>query len=175
MFSGRKGVYGILLSWAVVLAAVHGEAATPAPVKLAVFTFELDDFSAAISTGGENPTDAAQLDLVTEEVRKLLAQSGRYELIAVESVDSAAAKTHTLRDCNGCDAPLALKLGAEQSFVGVVKRISRMEYQVRFQLRDARTGAVVAEGDTGLRMGAMDSWNRGALRLVKDRLLRNPA
>ena len=58
------------------------------------------------------------------------------ELVPVDGT----AKTHTLRDCNGCDAPLALKLGAAQSFVGVVKRISRTEYQVRFQLRDARTG-----------------------------------
>ena len=56
----------------------------------------------------------------------------------------------------------------------MVKRISRTEYQVRFQLRDAKTGAIIAEADSGLRMGAMDSWNRGALRLIKDRLLRNP-
>jgi len=68
-----------------------------------------------------------------------------------------------------------LKLGAEQSFVGVVRRISRTEYIVRFQVRDARTGAVVADGNSGLRMGAVDSWSRGAVRLVKDRLLESPA
>ena len=63
------------------------------------------------------------------------------------------------------------RLGAEQSFVGVVRRISRTEYTVRFEIRDARTGAVVSAGDSGLRMGADYSWNRGATRLIKDRLL----
>jgi Tol biopolymer transport system component len=139
------------------------------PVKLAVFPFELDDFSAAISTGNPDPADTAELARVTGDVRKLLQESGRYDLVAV-----AGAAAKSLRDCNGCDAPLAKELGAEQSFVGVVKRISRAEYQVHFQLRDAATGALIAEADTGLRMGAMDSWNRGAQRLVKDRLLKNP-
>jgi hypothetical protein len=52
-----------------------------------------------------------------------------------------------------------------------VKRISRTEYTVRFQIRDTRTGAVVANEDSGLRMGADDSWNRGTARPIKDRLL----
>jgi hypothetical protein len=76
-----------------------------------------------------------------------------------------------LRDCNGCDAALALGLGAEQSFVGVVRRISRTEYTVRFQIRDAKTGTVLADENSGLRMGADYSWSRGARRLVLDRLL----
>jgi hypothetical protein len=174
MLMWRRGVQGLVLACAAACMVLAGAAATAAPVKLAVFAFELDDFSPALSIGEENPADAARLASVTEDVRKALAQSGRYELVAVDGVDAPAAKTRSLRDCNGCEAPLALALGAEQSFVGIVKRISRTEYQVRFLLRDARTGAIIAEADTGLRMGAMDSWNRGALRLVKDRLLKNP-
>ena len=166
MFLLWRGVLGVLLAGIVAGMAMG---ATP-PVRLALFTFELDDFSAALSNGSADPADTAALARVTADVRKLLAESGRYDLVAV--ADNAGK---SLRDCNGCDAPLALERGAEQSFVGVVKRISRTEYQVRFQLRDARTGAVIAEADTGLRMGAMDSWNRGALRLVKDRLLKDPA
>ena len=163
-----KAAATILLALSQAAVPAHAET----PVKLAVFTFELDDFSAAMSSGG--PADADELARVTDKVRDLFKQSGRYDPIAVEAADAPAAKTHDLRDCNGCEAPLALQLGAEQSFVGVVKRISRAEYQVRFQLRDAQSGAVIAEADSGLRMGAMDSWWRGAVRLVKDRLLRNP-
>ena len=166
----RRQFLASSLLW-TVLQLAPAEAATPPPIKLALFAFELDDFSPAASATGEAAPDAAQLASITQDVRKLLADSGRYQLVDVDTVDAAAAKTHTLRDCNGCDAALALKLGAEQSFVGVVKRISRMEYQVRFQVRDAQTGAVVTEADTGLRMGALDSWGRGAKRLVKDRLL----
>jgi len=38
--------------------------------------------------------------------------------------------------------------------VGVIGRVSRTEYTVSFRLRDARTGAIVAGADSGLRMGA---------------------
>ena len=60
-----------------------------------------------------------------------------------------------------------LKLGADQSFVGVVTRISRTEYVVRFQIRDARTGAPIIARQSDLRIGADHSWNRGAVSLIK--------
>ena len=152
---------------AALLATCPAKAASP--VKLALFDFELEDFTDR--PVGETPSDSEQLRRVTDEVRELLAQSGRYSLIDVGGADAAVAKKHALRDCNGCDADIALKLGAEQSFIGVVKRISRTEYTIRFQIRDAPTGAVVATEDSGLRMGADYSWSRGASRLIKDRLL----
>jgi hypothetical protein len=76
-----------------------------------------------------------------------------------------------LRNCDGCDAGIALKLGADQSLVGIVTRISMTDYAVTFKLRDARTGALVAVEQTDLRMGANHSWNRGAAWLIKNRLL----
>jgi hypothetical protein len=147
--------------------------AAAAPIKLAIFDFELEDFSPSASSAEVTSSDAAQLSNVTERVRQLFAQSGRYAVIDVESVEAPAVRARTLRDCNGCDAEIALKLGAEQSLVGVVSRISRTEYVVKFQVRDTRTGAVVAAADSGLRMGADYSWSRGATRLIEDRLLQS--
>ncbi len=160
---------------AALLAALPASAATSAPITLAIFDFELEDFSAGASSPGETPSDTEQLARVTDEVRHLFAGSGRYRLVDVSTADTPAAKAHTLRDCDGCEATIALRLGADQSLLGVVRRISRMEYIVRFQIRDARTGAVVSAGDSGLRMGANYSWNRGAARLIKDRLLESRA
>ena len=153
------------------LLTIFATGAASAPVPLAIFDFELEDFSAAAA--GTDSADAAHLAKVNETVRQLFAQSGRYELIDVSSVDAPAVRDHTLRDCNGCDADIALKLGAEQSLIGVVSRISRTEYVVKFHLRDARTGAVIVSGDSGLRMGADYSWSRGAARLLEDRVLEN--
>jgi len=163
----RTGKIAALVSGLLVTFAA-GAAAEP--IKLALFDFELEDFSAAESPG-TTAADATQLANVTQTVRQLIAQSGRYELIDVGNVDAPAVKTHTLRDCDGCDAGIALNLGAQQSLVGVVSRISRTEYVVRFQVRDTQTGNVVAAADSGLRMGADYSWSRGAARLVKDQLL----
>jgi hypothetical protein len=146
---------------------------TPAPITLAMFDFELEDTSAAAESTGPTASDATALTDVTEAVRKLLTESGRYQLIDGRSASEKAAKTHGLHDCGGCDAAIAQGLGADQSLVGVIRRVSRTEYTIRFEIRDAKTGAVVANADSGLRMGANYSWSRGAVRLVRDRLLDN--
>lgn len=139
---------------------------TPAPVALAVFDFELEDTTAA-SAGASAASDASYLAEVTAGVREELSRSGRYRIVDV----GGEAKARALRDCGGCEAGIAQKLGADQSLIGVVRRVSRTEYTLGFQVRDARTGAVLARGDSGLRMGADYSWKRGAVRLVSDRLI----
>ncbi|SFK11155.1 DUF3280 domain-containing protein [Bradyrhizobium sp. cf659] len=143
---------------------------TQAPVALAVFEFELEDTTAA-SMGASASSDASYLAEVTGSVREALGRSGRYRLVEVSGADEQAVKAHALRDCNGCEAAIAQKLGADQSLIGVVRRVSRTEYTLGFQVRDARTGAVVSRGDSGLRLGADYSWKRGAVRLVSERLV----
>ena len=144
--------------------------ATPAPVALAVFDFELEDTTAA-SAGASAASDASYLAEVTGGVRDVLGQSGRYRIVDVGGASGEAVKARALRDCGGCEAGIAKELGADQSLIGVVRRVSRTEYTLGFQVRDARTGAVLARGDSGLRLGADYSWKRGAVRLVKDRLI----
>lgn len=156
-----------------LLAAHPAGAATPQPTRIAVFDFELEDYSAGAAFAG-SPSDVAHLARVTDEVRQLLARSGRYSLVDVAAAEAEPAKAGTLRQCDGCDADIARQLGADQSLVGVVRRITRTEYVVRFQIRDAATGAVVAAANSGLNMGADYSWNRGAVRLVRNRVLESP-
>jgi hypothetical protein len=146
-------------------------ATAPAPIQIAVFDFELEDMSAAGSADSVAAPDAGYLADVTKGVRDLFAQSGRYHVVEAGTANADTVSKHDLRDCDGCDAGIAKELGADQSLVGVVRRISRTEYLVRFQIRDSRTGAVISNGDSGLRMGANYSWSRGAVRLVRDRVL----
>ncbi len=146
-------------------------AATTAPIALAVFDFELEDTSVA-ATASLAVSDEMHLAEVTSGVREVLKQSGRYRLIDLCRTNADAAKTRNLRDCGGCETVIAQQLGADQSLIGVVRRVSRTEYTIGFQIRDARTGAVVSKGDSGLRMGADYSWKRGAVRLLADRLIK---
>jgi hypothetical protein len=147
---------------------------TPAPIALAVFEFELDDNTAA-PAAGLTAADASYLAEVTGSVRDALGQSGRYRIVDVGSASGETVKARALRDCDGCEVAIAQKLGADQSLIGVVRRVSRTEYTVGFQVRDARTGAVLARSDSGLRMGADYSWKRGAVRLVSERLVEGQA
>ena len=141
------------------------------PVSLAVFPFELDDFSAGAAFKVTNPVDQGQIQATTNAVRKLLAQSGRYVLVNVTRANAEAMKTHRLRDCNGCDADIARGLGAQESLVGVVRRISQTEFTVRIVMRDSRTGATRTDVQSGLRLGAAYAWNLGAGQVVETQIL----
>ena len=167
--------FAIMLLCAAALVPFSTTASTPDPVKLAIFDFEFEDMSAAASAGSIAASDTPALGGGHELGSRSLRAIGRYSLVDVGSADAAEVKAHTLRTCDGCDAAIAQQLGAEQSFVGVVKRITRTEYTVRYQIRDASTGAVLSSADSGLRMGADYSWSRGAVRLIKDRLLEKKA
>jgi hypothetical protein len=133
-----------------------------APAKLAVFDFELEDFSGGAGIIPESDQDREQLRLATETVRRLLVESGRYSLVDVSGADAPEATAHSLHNCDGCDAAIARQLGADQSLVGIVTRITRTDYAVTFKIRDARTGAPIDVEQTDLRIGANYSWNRGA-------------
>ncbi len=168
----RAFVHLWLAVGAVLLSnALGGHARAAEAIRIAVFDFELHDFSGGAGIAGNPADDLAQLDLATGEARRLLAASGRYDVVDVAPVDEAAAKERALRHCNGCEAAIARRLGAAQSLIGVVTRISRTEYLVSFQIRDAQTGAPVLARQTDLRIGANYSWNRGTAWLIRNRLL----
>ena len=162
----------LILAPAIML-AVHAAAETvaPSPVKMAVFPFELEDFSAAAAYVPPDDIDREQLRLSTEEARRLIAASGRYQLVDVGAVSEEAAKAGKLRDCDGCEARIAAGVDADQSMIGIVTRITRMEYAVTYKIRDARSGALVDVKQTDLRMGANVAWSRGARWLIENRLL----
>ena len=165
----------LILAPAIVLAAFApaavAETVAPSPIKMAVFPFELEDFSAGAAYVAPDDIDREQLRLSTEEARRLIAASGRYQLVDVSVVDDQVAKAGKLRDCDGCETRIAAGLDADQSMIGIVTRITRMEYAVTFKLRDARSGAIVAVEQTDLRMGANVAWSRGARWLIQNRLL----
>ena len=165
----------LILAPAIVLSALAvagaAETAAPSPTKIAVFPFELEDFSAGAAYVPPDDIDREQLRLSTEEARRLIAASGRYQLVDVGAVNDQAAKAGKLRDCEGCEARVAAGLDADQSMIGIVSRITRMEYAVTYKVRDARSGAIVAVAQTDLRMGANVAWSRGARWLIENRLL----
>jgi hypothetical protein len=160
----------LILAPAVVLAALSAAEAAET-VKMAVFPFELEDFSAGAAYVPPDDIDREQLRLSTEEARRLITASGHYQLVDVGTVNDEAAKAGKLRDCDGCEARIAAGLGAAQSMIGIVTRITRMEYAVTYKVRDTRSGAIIAVAQTDLRMGANVAWSRGARWLIENRLL----
>lgn len=169
----RISVRRAAATWLVALSAwiAWGAPQAAEPVGLAVFELEFDDRSAGGGIVAPDPRDSEYLRQSVEEARRLLAVSGRYRLVDTAAVEEQMRAAGGPRHCNGCERQLALKLGADQAMIGLLTRVSRTEYTLQLLVRDAHTGAVVANGFTGLRMGANYSWPRGVKWLVTNRIL----
>jgi hypothetical protein len=76
----------------------------------------------------------------------------------------------SLRNCEGCEAGIALQLGAEQSLIGVVRRVTQTDYYVVIQIRDARTGKLLDQQEANF-AGAEDGWSSGVRMLIKHQVL----
>jgi Protein of unknown function (DUF2380) len=165
----RLGLAAVALSCWVVYAAADSFSPPNSPIKIAVFEFELEDFSAA---GQTKPVpETSYLAQATDEAKQQLRASGRYTVIDAVHSDILVTKGQGLRNCGGCEAPIALSLGADEALIGVVTKISMTEYIVRFRLSNAHNGELIATYSTDLRMGADYSWSRGVRWLMQNRML----
>jgi hypothetical protein len=154
-----------------LLAPVTGRSEPKPPIKLAVFDFELDDFSAGGPLAGESPVETAMLRRVTALAREQLAQSGLFEIVDGSASTNEMVKSHWLRKCNGCEAAIARDLGAEMSFIAFFRKISVMEQYLEFRIRDAHTGALINASQTDLRGETDESWSRAIVWLIRYRLV----
>ena len=140
-------------------------------VRIAVFDFELVDASAGGRIIAPDAVDTENLENSTEEARRRLAASGRFDVVDTADIADEVASAGGVRHCGGCDGPLAKRLGARQSMVGVITRVNRTEYTLQIVIKDAESGAVLSNSFTGLRMGANYAWPRGVKWLFDNRIL----
>jgi hypothetical protein len=164
------GSIGVLLLSVAYFPALAADADKSSAVKIAVFDFELEDVSPASSLLGKTTSNAATMEKVSGEARRVLAQSGRYSLIDVSRVDAKPVTEKSLRNCDGCEAGIALQLGAEQSLVGVVRRVTQTDYYVLIQIREARTGKILNQQEANF-AGGDDGWASGVRMLIKHQVL----
>jgi hypothetical protein len=159
----RLGLAAVALSCWTAYAAADSLPPATSPIKIAVFEFELEDFSAAGQT--RSAPETSYLAQATDEAEQHLRASERYTVVDAVHSDISAAKGQGLWNCGGCEAPIALSLGADEAL------ISMTEYTVRFRVSNAQNGEMISTYSTDLRMGADYSWSRGVRWLMQDRML----
>jgi hypothetical protein len=142
----------------------------PAVVKLAVFDFELEDATPAAALLGQATRNEATMGEVSEAARGMLERSGRYILTDVKAIDAEPVRTGSLRNCDGCEAGIALQSGADQALIGVVRRITQTDYYVLIRITDAKTGKVLDEQSANF-AGGPEGWASGVRMLIKHQIL----
>jgi len=140
-------------------------------IKLAVFDLELDDFSAGGPLAGESAEETARLRRVTALAREQLAKSVLFELVDTSASSDVNQREHWLRKCNGCEADIARALGADMSFLGFFRKISVMEQNLEFRIRDAQTGEFLNVSQTDYRGETDESWSRAIVWLIRHGLV----
>ena len=140
------------------------------PPKAAVFDFELLDTSLQGEMDGPRRDEQQRLIRASEQIRKGLAESGKFTILDIASVN-AAAHAANLQACGGCDVDLAQKLGADLAITGVVQKVSNLILSLNIYLRDTRTGRLVTSMSADFRGNTDESWQRTASYLLRNRLL----
>ena len=159
----------------IALMATQGVAVAEPVKDIVVFDFEMMDSSAGSGIIPQDEHDTKYLAESTQVAKTHLLSTGIYKIIDAKPAADEIAKAGELRDCNGCEAAIAAKLGGELAMTGTVNRISRTEYEMLIKVVDTATGSPLAVGYTGLRMGANYSWPRGAKWLMERRVVANLA
>ena len=140
------------------------------PPKVAVFDFELLDTSLQGEVDGPRADEQRRLKEVTEQLRKALAEAGKFVVVDIAPVN-AAAHASNLQACGGCDVQYARQLGADLAITGLVQKVSALILNMNIYLRDAHTGQPITSMSADFRGNTDESWSRAASYLLRNRLL----
>jgi hypothetical protein len=140
------------------------------PPRFAVFDFELVDTSLQGEVDGPRRDEQDRLVHVGDQVRKELAESGKFRLLDISPVN-AAAHGSNLQACGGCEIQYAQQLGADLAITGVVQKVSNLILNINICLRDVHSGKLIVAMSVDLRGNTDESWSRAASYLVRNRLL----
>jgi hypothetical protein len=165
VFPGLAGVLIVGIGSAAVRSAD-----APTPIPIAVFDFELDDATPASALLSQSTSSSSALQKATDAARRALARSGRYRVIMQPDAPATAPRPARLQDCNGCEAAMALRLGAQQSMIGVVRRATQTDYYILIEIRDARTGTLLNQQDANF-AGGEEGWATGVRILLDHQVL----
>ncbi|MCK1709007.1 MULTISPECIES: DUF3280 domain-containing protein [unclassified Bradyrhizobium] len=165
----RAGITIVRALMTIAALVVTTSVAFADPPKLAVFDFELIDTSLPGEFYGSKP-ELERLDRISEQLRKELAGSGRFQLLDIAPIRDAARHSN-LQACGNCDLTFAGQLGAELEITGMVQKVSNLIINLNIYLRDVKTGNMIAVASADMRGNTDESWSRTMSYLIRNRLL----
>lgn len=167
------GMRDLLFTFTVVPLLVMALAASAfaAPQKSAVFPFELNDMEQEQELFKKvRPEETRRLQLITEELARLLTADGRYEVVDLGQQAADIEKFSPFYKCDGCENDIAKKAGAELAVTGVVDKLNDALLSVKVFVRDVASGAVRQSMSAEVRGNTDENWIRGVRYLARNKL-----
>lgn len=153
-----------------MLMAVTGAVEVAAADKIAVFPLEVPDFIAEGEYLPKPAKEGPRAKLATDELTKLVAATGKYEVVDLNAFAADLKKAQPLYKCNGCAGDLAKTIGARYMMTGIVEKGSDTLFNMSLQLADVEADKVVALGSTIIQGNTDEMWLRGVRYLMKNRI-----
>lgn len=154
------------LIWATAISAVMALPAFAAPEKAAVFDFQMANLAQLPPTAADN----ARLPKLTDELRKLLADSGKYDIVSTDPV-KAKAHSEDLRSCGGCADDYTRKLGARLAITGQIQKVSNLILNITVYIKDVEAKTPEQAYGVSIRGDTDESFDRGIKYIVANKIL----
>lgn len=142
--------------------------------KAVIFPFDLIDQSQQFEIGlmpkGIDPEEKRRLGIITEELIKLIKESGRFEVVDSAPIAAEIEEKSPMHKCNGCEDDLAKKAGAEIAFIGTVRKASDVLFTVSIYIRDVGKEKVIRQASGEIYGNTDAMWLRAVRYLVEKRL-----
>lgn len=147
-----------------------------APLKAAVFPFELIDTSHEGELAGKREDETQRLRQLDQILQARIQESERYETVDLSPIAELLKEEEgRLHKCNGCAAEFAKKAGADIAISGWVQKVSNLILNVNIEIRDAGTNKVIQVASADIRGNTDESWRRGLEYLLRNRILKAQA
>lgn len=134
--------------------------------RMALLPFELVNTSPAPT----RPDEAARLAGLNGIAAEHLADAG-FAMVDPAPIEDRLAGISSLRGCNGCEVRFGRELGADYVAVGWVQKVSNLILNINLQVRAVPSGQLVSAGSVDIRGNTDESWRRGVIYLLDQRIL----
>ena len=142
--------------------------------KAIIFPFDLIDQSQQFEIGlmpkGIDPEEKRRLQVITEELTRLMKESGRYEVVDTAPIAKEIDDKSPIHKCNGCEDDLAKKVGADIAFIGTVRKASDVLFTVSIYVRDVKNQKIIHQGSSEIYGNTDKMWLRAVNYIVDRRL-----
>jgi hypothetical protein len=149
-----------------VLAALAAAPARAAETA-AVFDCQLANLGIVAPT----QADKDRLPRVSDQLRALLAASGKYTIVSTAPVKAAVEAGADLRACGGCAVDFARKLGAKLAITCEIQKVSNLILNINVYIKAVDDNTPEQPHSVDIRGDNDESFDHGIKYIVKHNIL----
>ncbi|WP_374544878.1 DUF3280 domain-containing protein [Rhodoblastus sp.] len=115
-----------------------------------------------------SPEETARVQHLTAALKQALEKSGQYRVVDIALLQKDLDGIKDIHDCNGCEADLAKKVGAQVAVVAWAQKVSNLILNLNIRIVDVATGQTLKGGSVDIRGNNDQAWDRGLKYLLEE-------